>query len=513
MRGDAPVSGGKSRLDQARSRKSVEALQAEASSHGLRRRLGALNIVLLGVGGIIGAGIFVMTGNAAANFAGPAVIFSFLLAGLACGLTALCYAELAAIMPVSGSSYTYCYASLGEVYAWGLAWILIFDYGLAEALIAAGFAGYLSSLLADLDVLLPAALVTPTLEATAREGGFNFAMRESVNLVAAGSVMTAALLLTRGVHTSATVNNILVAIKVSVLAAFIAVGVGAIDPGNWTPFVPANEGGFAFGWEGVVRAASILFFAYLGFETISTASSETRNPQRDMPIGILGALAACTIIYIAVALVLTGVVPFRELSAPDPIAVALDRIGRPNLALVVKAGAVLGLGAVLLVNAYGQSRVCFAMARDGLLPEAFCRLHSKHATPALGVIVLGVLSAAGAAFLPISILGDLISIGTGFAFSVVSFGVIWLRSRRPDLPRPFRVPFGGVRIGGLWLGFVPVAAIVMCWAMILPVIVDLVGQAFAGDILPLSILGCWLMLGAIVYAFYGLRPARRRSGD
>lgn len=254
-------------------------------------------------------------------------------------------------MPVSGSSYIYCHASLGEAFAWGLAWILIFDYGLAEALIAAGFAGYLASFLADLDVSLPAALITPMLEATPRGGGFELAMNPSVNLVAAISVMIAAPLLTRGVHTSSTVNNILVAIKVSVLAAFVVVGARAISPGNWTPFIPANEGGFAFGWEGVVRAASILFFAYLGFETISTATSETRNPQHDMPIGILGALAACTVIYIAVALVLTGVVPFRELATPDPIAVALDNMGWPSLALIVKGGTVLGLGTVLLVNA------------------------------------------------------------------------------------------------------------------------------------------------------------------
>ena len=361
-------------------RKSIEDLQAEAGSHGLHRALGPMHLVLFGIGCILGAGIYVLPGTAAANFAGPAVMISFVLAGTACALTALCYAELASTMPVSGSSYSYCYASLGEVFAWGLGWILMLEYTLASSTLAVGFSSYLTSLLRNFAIVLPPYLSTPLVGST---GSF------SLNLVAVLAIAAVTTVLCAGVRQSAGVNAFLVVVKVAVIVIVIAVGAGAIDPANWSPFIPEHEGEFAFGWPGILRAASILFFAYLGFETVSTAASESRNPQRDLPIGILGALVVCTVLYLAVAAVLTGVVPYRELGVADPVALAVDRMGRPGVAVFVKVGALMGLASVLLVNAYGQSRITFQMSRDGMLPAIFSRVHERFRTPQRGIIVLG----------------------------------------------------------------------------------------------------------------------------
>ncbi len=487
-------------------RKSIAALQHEAANTGLKRTLGPWNLVLLGIGCILGAGIYVMTGTAAANFAGPAVMLSFVIAGFACGLTALCYAELASAMPVSGSSYTYAYASIGEVFAWILGWLLMLEYGLAASLLAVGFAGYFASLLHDFGVVIPAALAGPTFQAVAH--GSALVIQPGFNLIAVGAVAAVSIVLTLGVSESAAVNTVLVLVKIAVLTAFVVVGVGAVQPHNWTPFIPPNEGGFTYGWPGVVRAASILFFAYLGFETVSTAASETRNPQKDMPFGILGALGACTIIYIIVAAVLTGIVPFRELGVADPIAVAADHMGRPQMARLIKLGALMGLGSVLLVNCYGQSRICFAMSRDGLLPGLFSRLHPGFRTPWLGILLLGVISAVMAAIFPLSLLGDLVSLGTATAFVIVCISLMWLRTARPDLERPFKVPLGGIMIGRAWIGFVPVAAIVMCVGMILPVAIDIIQQAMAGHAVPAIFLGLYGLVGAAIYLIYGRRHAR-----
>ncbi|MGH8122255.1 MAG: amino acid permease [Rudaea sp.] len=486
-------------------RKSVEALLQETRDNGMRKVLTPLNLVLLGVGCIVGAGIYVMIGPAAASYAGPGVMLSFLLAGTACALTGLCYAELAAAVPAAGSSYTYCYAAMGEVYAWTLGWLLMLEYGLAGSALAVGFSGYLVSLLGDFGIHLPAAISASLLQSTNVDGHTKFLVGGNLNLVAASALGLIAIVLVLGVSKSAWVNTLLVAIKVAVLATFVAIGVGAVDAHNWTPFVPPNEGGFTYGWQGVLRASSILFFAYLGFETVSTAGGETANPQRAMPIGILGALAASTTIYIIVAAVLTGIVPFRELGVPDPIAVAVDRIGHPGFAVLIKIGALTGLASVMLVNGYGHSRICFAMARDGLLPGAFGRLHARYRTPWIGCILVCVISAVLAALFPISILGDLVSIGTGLAFVIVCLSLMWLRTARPDLPRPFRVPFGGFHVGKVWIGYIPVAAIVMCIVMILPVGLDIIAQARRGDTLPASILGGYAILGAAIYILYGMR--------
>lgn len=489
-------------------RKPVEALQREALTGGLKRTLGPANLVFLGIGCILGAGIYVLPGNAAANFAGPAVMLSFVLAGVACALTGLCYAELASTIPVSGSAYNYCYASLGEVFAWSLGWLLLLEYGLAAALLAVGFSGYLVSLAADFGLHVPRSLATPFVQALPAAQGSGLFVTGGFNLVAALTIFAVTAVLMRGVAASALVNNFLVVVKVAVLVAFVALGIGAVEPANWTPFVPPSEGTFAYGWAGVMRAASILFFAYIGFETVSTAAAEARNPQKDLPIGILGSLAACTAIYIVVAAVLTGIVPYRELAVPDPIAMAADRLGHPQFAMLIKLGALMGLASVLLVNAYGQSRVSFAMSRDRLLPGLFSRLHPHFRTPHLGTLLLGLIAAAGAALLPLSLLGDLISLGVGCSFATVCVSLMWLRTTRPDLPRAFRVPLGGIRVRGVWLGVVPVTAILFCVAMVLPILIDIVGQALRGHPLPLGILLAYALAGLAMYLGYGMRRAR-----
>ncbi|HEX7375238.1 MAG TPA: amino acid permease [Steroidobacteraceae bacterium] len=485
-------------------RKSVTTLQTEAGQQGLRRTLGPLNLVLLGIGCILGAGIYVMPGTAAAHFAGPAVMLSFIIAGAACALTALCYAELASTIPVAGSAYTYCYAAMGEVFAWSIGWLLILEYGMAAAMLAVGFSGYFTSLLHDFGVTVPASLATPLIQAIPTGGGTLFNFTGSCNLVAALAIAVITVVLTLGIAASAAVNNVLVAIKIAVLMGFIAIGIDAVNPANWHPFIPPNEGGFVYGWQGVMRAASILFFAYLGFETVSTAAAEARNPSRDLPIGILGSLVACTVIYIVVAAVLTGVVPYRELGVPDPIAIAVDRMGHPGFAILVKIGALMGLSSVLLVNAYGQSRVTFAMSRDGLLPPLFSLLHERFKTPHLGTLLLGAIAALAAALLPLSLLGDLVSIGIGLAFMVVCLSVMWLRTTQPDLVRPFRVPLGGFHVGRFWVGFVPVGAMLMCLVMIVPVIVDLIRQALLGHPAPLFFVAGYALSGVVVYFGYAM---------
>lgn len=490
-------------------RKSIETLRRQTRENGMHKVLGPLQLVLLGIGCIVGAGIYVMIGPAAANYAGPGVMLSFLIAGAACALTALCYAELAAAVPAAGSSYTYCYAAMGEIYAWTLGWLLMLEYGLAGSLLAVGFAGYLVSLFGDFGIHLPAAISTSWLQSSLVDGHPVFHINGGFNLVAVSALAVIAGVLVFGVSKSAWVNAMLVAIKIAVLASFVAIGAGAVDAHHWSPFVPDNEGGFTYGWQGVLRASSILFFAYLGFETVSTAAGETKDPQRAMPIGILGALGASTAIYIIVAAVLTGIVPFRELGVPDPIAIAVDRIGHPGFAVLIKVGALTGLASVLLVNGYGHSRICYAMAQDGLLPGVFARLNPGFRTPWIGCILVCAVSALLAALLPLSILGDFVSIGTALAFIIVALSLMWLRTTRPDMERPFRVPLGGFHVGHAWIGYIPVGAIIMCLAMILPIVLDIVEQTRRGDILPAAVLCGYACLGVLIYAFYGIKHAVR----
>lgn len=431
-------------------KKPIAQIQSESQSHGLKRSLGALNLVSLGIGCIIGAGIFVLTGKAAAQHAGPAIMLSFVLAGMACAFAALCYAELASVLPVSGSAYTYAYATLGEVFAWAMGWLLILEYGLASATVAVGWSGYIVSFLRDFGILIPPEWANPLGMALSGPDGQPLLTAAGAplvgifNLPAALAVFAVTALLIVGVSESAKVNNLIVMVKLAVVVLFISVGVFYIEPQNWTPFIPENTGPGQYGLEGVLKAAGVIFFAYIGFEAVSTAAQEAKNPQRDMPIGILGSLAICTVLYMAVSAVLTGIVPYAALNVPDPIAVAVDKIGLGWLSFLIKVGAIMGLSSVMLVLVYGQTRIFYTMSRDGLIPDFFSTLHTRFKTPYINTLLVGAGVAMAAGLTPISILGDLVSMGTLFAFTIVCFSVIYLRFKEPNLPRPFRVPFSPV---------------------------------------------------------------------
>ncbi len=495
-------------------KKSIDQIQREAQGHALKRTLGPVNLVFLGIGCIIGAGIYVMTGNAAANFAGPAVMLSFIIAGLACAFAGLCYAELASTMPVAGSAYTYAYTTLGEVFAWTMGWLLVLEYGVAAATVAAGWTGYATSLLKDLGLVIPPQYTSSFIQSVAGpDGALAFVTTGSFNLLGALGILVVTGLLVLGVSESANVNNVIVMIKVGILLLFIGFGVFYIHTENWHPFIPPNNGHmFGYGVSGVFRAASVIFFAYVGFEAVSTAAAEAKNPQKDIPVGILGSLVICTIIYMAVAAVLTGVVPYTKLGVPEPIAVAVDAMNLPWFAKLIKIGAIAGLSSVMLILTYGQTRVFFAMARDGLLPKVFATLHSKFRTPWIGTLLLGAAIAIAAGLLPITILGDLVSLGTAAAFGIVCLSVIYLRNTRPDLERPFAVPLGGIRINGIWLGTVPVLGIVMCLVMAAPLVADIIIKAMTGDPIPAIILVSYAAVGAIIYVVYGYKHSRLSKG-
>lgn len=493
-------------------RKPVDQICDEAASHALKRSLGPIDLMFLGVGSTIGAGIYVMTGAAAANFAGPAVLISFAVAGFACAFAALCYAELASTMPVCGSSYTYAYATLGELFAWVVGWLIVLEFAVAGATVAVGWSGYFTSLAGDFGLHIPAALSTPLVQSVSGANGIEFLIGQNFNLVAALIILLVTIPLLLGVSESASVNSALVLLKAGVLVAFVAFGSSAVDPSNWTPFIPEHEGGFQYGWPGVFRAASVIFFAYIGFETVSTAGAEARNPQKDLPIGILGALLICTLLYVSVAAVLTGVVSYRQLGVPDPLGVAVDAMGKPWFIFFIKIGAVMGLASVLLVLSYGQSRVFYAMARDGLLPPLFSMLHPRYRTPWLGTMMLALGMALAAALLPITLLGDLVSLGTATSFGIICFAVIWLRNVRPEMVRPFRVPLGGVRIRGVWLGIVPSCGILFCTIIAGPLAFDIFEKAARGNAIPAILLGSYVLTGAAIYIFYGHRHSRLGRG-
>jgi APA family basic amino acid/polyamine antiporter len=489
-------------------RKPIESVRIDSKDSRLRKSLGLTQLVLIGVGCIIGAGVYVMTGTVAANYAGPAVVVSFLLAGLACGMTALCYAELSSSLPVAGASYSYAYTALGEVFAWALGWMLSLEFGLAGSALAAGAAGYLVSLLAGFGIDLPTVLTTSLFQPQVTAHGGAIVLGHGVNVVAVAICTLFAMILVRGVSQSARVNATLVTIKVGILIAFVIFAAPHVRTENWQPFVPANQGGFAFGWIGVFRGASVLFFAYLGFEAVATTALEARNPQRDVPLGILGALAVAAVVYVAVALVLTGVVSYRALNVADPVAVAVEAIGKPGFALIIKLGALIGLCSVFMVNTYAHSRVCFSMSWDGLLPRFFSNVHPRFRTPYLGTYFVAAAAALGAALLPISLLGDLVSLGTGCVFITVACAVMVIRGTHPDLPRPFRVPGGGIQIGRLWLGIVPVLSLILTIAMVGPVLADMAYKAWHGQWIPAEILLGYVSVGAIFYLLYGLRHSK-----
>ncbi|MEP1447265.1 MAG: amino acid permease [Paraglaciecola sp.] len=491
-------------------KKNLVDIQSSLQGHGLKKTLGPFQLILIGLGCIIGAGVYVMTGTAAAQYAGPAIILSFVLAGLACGFTALCYAELSSVIPVSGASYSYAYTSLGEAFAWTLGWMLMLEFWLAGSALAAGAAGYFTSLLSDFGVHIPKSFSTTWIQQQIGEQGTHFEFSGGVNLIAVATVVLVTLVLVRGVSHSAAANTVMVIIKIGVLVGFVVVGWSHVDTDNWLPLIPENEGGFTYGVPGIFRAASILFFSYLGFEAVATAALEAKKPQRDIPIGIMGAMLVSTLVYIAVALVMTGLVPFKSLGVPDPIAIAVDVIQQPLLTVIIKIGALTGLVSVLLVNTYAHSRVCYSMSHDGLLPKIFSVVHPRFKTPYKGTIIVALLAAIAAAILPISILADLVSIGTTFVFSVVAISLIWLRTKHPELERPFKVPFGGMWIKGIWFGVVPVCALIFCFAMMAPVLIDIGLRSQAGDWIPGTILVVYMLLGAGIYGFYGHKNSALR---
>lgn len=495
-------------------KKPVAHIQRETEQGELKRSLSAANLISLGIGCIIGTGIFVMTGQAAALYAGPAIIISFLLTGLCCAFCAMCYAELASMLPVSGSAYSYAYASLGEIVAWVMGWLMLLEYGIAGSTVAVGWSGYLVSFLKDFGVIIPPEWAAATGTHLVQVPGMGWkeltegltkdlagkgviasalpAVTAIFNLPAFLGLMGVTSLLVTGVKESATVNNVIVFIKLTVIVLFICFGFFYINPANWHPFIPDNTGEYGhFGWSGIMRGAGYIFFAYVGFEAVSTAAQEAKNPQRDVPIGILGSLIVCTILYILVSLVLTGIVKYDTLNVPDPIAVAVDAIHLPWLAFVVKVGAICGLSSVMLVLMYGQTRIFYTMAKDGLLPPVFSHIHPKFQTPWINTILVGVISGIVAGMTPIDDLGDLVNLGTLMAFTIICFTVLYMRIKEPALTRPFKVPYPKIT---------PVLGMLTCAALISTLWATFVA------LIP------YFALGFLIYFGYGQRHSRLRRG-
>jgi APA family basic amino acid/polyamine antiporter len=482
---------------------SISSLQARADlsgHHTLRRVLGRADLVLIGIGGVIGAGIFVLTGQTAGSNAGPAIVLSMLLAGIASALAGLCYAEFASAVPVAGSAYTYAYATLGEIVAWIIGWDLVLEYALSAATVAVSWSGHLMSFFHDVGIPFPAALSAAPGTLVPVAGGEP--VTAVLNLPAVLLIVVVTALLITGVRQSASMNALMVAIKVSVIVLIVAGGVWFIRPEHYTPFLPPNTGTFGeFGPSGVFRGAAVIFFAYIGFDAVSVSAQEAKNPQRDMPVGILGSLAICTLLYMLVSAVMVGLAPYTSLrGSPAPMIVALDaalqRAGGVNWWLstlkgLVEIGALAGLTSVVTINLMAQPRVFYAMATDGLLPAWFRRLHPRWQTPHVSTLVTAVGVAVAAGLTPVDVLGHLVSIGTLFAFVVVSIGVLVLRRTSPDLPRPFRVPL---------VPYLPIAAVVVCVALMASLPWATWERLFV-----------WMALGMLVYAGYGYRHSVLRK--
>ena len=502
--------------------KKLDTILAEAQetgSHTLRRTLGATNLISLGIGAIIGTGIFVLTGPAAARYAGPGVVYCFIVAALGCVFAGLCYAEFAAMIPVAGSAYTYGYATLGEIFAWIIGWDLVLEYAFGAATVCSGWSGYVLSLGQDFGLRLPPELAgTPGSTFVLYNGHWEYLGRIGAklamlginpatlpqrhgifNLIAFLGILFVTAILIIGIKESANFNSVIVAVKVVVLIIFLFLGGATLlhhpemPAINWHPFLPANTGAFgSFGWSGVLRGAGVIFFAYIGFDAVSTAAQEAKNPKRDMPIGILGSLVLCTILYILVALVLTGLVNYKDLNVPDSLAVGIDTTGVRWGSLLVKFGALGGLTSTMVVMLLGQSRVFFSMSRDGLLPKMFSKVHPRFRTPWISSLTVGLVVAVFASTIPLDKLGEMTSIGTLLAFIIVCAGVLVLRSRRPDLPRPFRAPASPLT---------PILGIVISLAMML----GLPGETWLRLVI-------WLAVGLVIYFTYGRSHSRVQKG-
>lgn len=486
---------------------------AADTRHGFKKTLTATQLTTLGIGAIIGAGIFVLTGQAAAQYAGPAIVLSFIISGIACAFAGLCYAEFASMIPISGSAYTYAYTTMGEFLAWIIGWDLILEYLFAASTVSVGWSGYVVSFLKDFGVHIPVQFTAATgtrlidipgtgwteitndllrhLGAQGINPGTLAHTTAVMNLPAMFVIAAISLLLVIGIKESARFNNLMVITKVGVIILFVAIGFYFVKALNWHPFIPKNTGEWGhFGWSGILRGAGVIFFAYIGFDAVSTAAQEAKNPQKHMPIGILGSLGVSTVLYILVAVVLTGIVAYPLLLVSDPVAVGVDAMGSKLFWLrpIVKIAAIAGLSSVILVMLLGQPRIFYTMSKDGLLPPVFSKVHPKFKTPYISTILTGAVALVLAGILPISILGELVSIGTLLAFTIVCIAIIFLRKSKPDLERPFRTPL---------VPLVPLLGAGFCLL-----------QMFS---LPLNTwwrLIVWMGIGFVIYFSYGIRKSK-----
>jgi len=471
-------------------KKDITAMLQETATNngGLRRSLTASSLVALGIGAIVGTGIFVITGQAAAQYAGPALTISFVISALGCVFAGFCYAEFAAMIPVSGSVYSYSYATMGEFLAWFIGWDLILEYLFACSTVAVGWSGYMQSLLHGWGFDLPLQLSRSAVEHINGEWLLTGSL---VNFPAVCIVAIITALLLCGIRQSAWVNNVIVVIKVTVILMFIGFGLSYIDTSNWVPYIPENTGEYGhFGFSGIMRGAAVVFFAYLGFDALSTAAQETRNPQRDMPKGILISLAICALLYVAVTAVLTGIVKYDKLNVDAPIALAIDQAGAGLawMSPLIKLGAIAGISSVILVMMMGQSRIYYAISRDGLLPSLFSKVHKKRGVPQNAIIFSGIATGLIAGIFPLSVLSELVSIGTLMAFTIVCISVMVLRKTHPELKRPFKVPVVWL-IPSLGAFFCVIQMVSLPWATWLRLIL-------------------WMLIGIVIYFVYGKRKSR-----